>query len=291
MTSHRGMYRQGRNEQEEKQHQRKKAPQRPYDQLSATADGATALAGRETVQSHAALLANAHSDEQRASTLTHLQQSYGNAYVQEVMERIQIETSPRQGTYQQATEAGKDLDPHELAPGLRQRGDTLVPQASGGPAGNVLTGQTDSRGQRTGDEQPISVGAALQAPALQRQEAAATAPSSREIWREGVIASIKEAYDSLKKDPPDTDFALILLHGSRDYLEKVKQAYGPGGRTGKTEPAYWLLNAFGHYIGAHIQDITAHAVVKAKPFEKVREDLNPNSKEMKTQIDAIAKAM
>ncbi|MFP3898130.1 MAG: hypothetical protein ACLFVD_02345 [Dehalococcoidia bacterium] len=291
MALHKSMDPQGRKEQDGEQRKRKKVSQRPYDQLSASGDGVTDVAGPGLVERHAALLAKTQSDEQRASTLTQLQQSYGNAYVQEVMEHIQSETFPRQDACQRGTEAGKGLNLHEWAPGLRQRDNIRMPQAPGGPAGNVLTSQTDSTGQRTQEEQHISVGAKPQVPALQRQEAAPTAPSSRETWRGGVIGSIKEAYDCLKKDPPDTNFALILLHGSRDYLEKVKQAYGPGGPTGKTEPAYWLLNAFGNYVEAHIQDITAHAFVKAKPFEKVREDLNPNSKEMKTQIDAIAKAM
>jgi hypothetical protein len=79
-------------EQEEESRRKKKARRPVYEQLKAQDDGVDSGAGflvEPSPDSHAALLADLHSDEQRASLVNQLQQSYGNVYVQQVMERIQ----------------------------------------------------------------------------------------------------------------------------------------------------------------------------------------------------------
>ncbi|MFC1892707.1 DUF4157 domain-containing protein [Chloroflexota bacterium] len=70
-------------------HKRKAKP--AYDQSKAADQGALDLKGKPSVNRHAAILAQVHSNEQRANLIIQLQQSYGNAYVQQVMGRIQSE--------------------------------------------------------------------------------------------------------------------------------------------------------------------------------------------------------
>ena len=80
-------------EEEESRH-KKKAPQPVYDQLKATDEGVVPVAdflAEPSADKHAALLADVPSDEQRANLVTQLQQSYGNTYVQRVVEHIQSE--------------------------------------------------------------------------------------------------------------------------------------------------------------------------------------------------------
>ena len=69
---------------EESSH-KKKAQQQLYDQLKAPDEGIVGFSAEPSVERHAALVANAHSDTQRATIVTQLQQSYGNAYVQRLL--------------------------------------------------------------------------------------------------------------------------------------------------------------------------------------------------------------
>lgn len=68
----------------------KKRVQPVYDQAKARDEGATLKPG-PSIGEHAAILRSIRSDEQRAKMMADLQQSYGNAYVQQVVERVQAE--------------------------------------------------------------------------------------------------------------------------------------------------------------------------------------------------------
>lgn len=89
MAEHQRVYR--KEELEEESRRKKKAQQPLYDQPKATDEGRFDFQVEPSVDRHAALLADVCSDEQQVSLVTQLQQSYGNAYVQRVMERIQAE--------------------------------------------------------------------------------------------------------------------------------------------------------------------------------------------------------
>jgi hypothetical protein len=94
------------NELEEKR-QKRKVSQPQYDQLKTRDKDTTDFALTQSLESHAALLCKAASDEQRASLLTQLQQSYGNTYVQRVVEHAS--TRGRQGT-KEAVAADVSMD-------------------------------------------------------------------------------------------------------------------------------------------------------------------------------------
>lgn len=64
---------------------KKKAQQQVYDQLKAPDEGIVDFQAESSLEQHSALLANTHSDKQRASLLIQLQQSYGNTYVQRLL--------------------------------------------------------------------------------------------------------------------------------------------------------------------------------------------------------------
>lgn len=78
-----------RSEEPEVESRHKKRTHQPlYDQLKATDEGVVHgidFQVEPSADRHAALLANAHSDKQRAHLVIQLQQSYGNAYVQRLL--------------------------------------------------------------------------------------------------------------------------------------------------------------------------------------------------------------
>ena len=91
MAQHEQIKRERSEELEEESHHKKKTPQPLYDQLKTPDEGMLGFQAEPSVDDHAALLADIRSDEQRANMVTQLQQSYGNTYVQRVIERIQAE--------------------------------------------------------------------------------------------------------------------------------------------------------------------------------------------------------
>jgi len=64
---------------------KKRGQQQLYDQLKAPDEGTVDFQAEPSLEKHTALLANAHSDKQRASLVIQLQQSYGNTYVQRLL--------------------------------------------------------------------------------------------------------------------------------------------------------------------------------------------------------------
>jgi len=84
MAEHQRINREKTEEMEESSH-KKKAQQQLYDQLKAPDEGTVDFQAEPSMEKHTALLANTHSDKQRASFVIQLQQSYGNAYVQRLL--------------------------------------------------------------------------------------------------------------------------------------------------------------------------------------------------------------
>jgi len=88
MAQHKQINREGQEELEKDSHQKKRTHQPLYDQLKATDEGVVHgidFQVEPSADRHAVLLANAHSDKQRAHLVIQLQQSYGNAYVQRLL--------------------------------------------------------------------------------------------------------------------------------------------------------------------------------------------------------------
>lgn len=84
-----------RRDEPEKQHHRQKARGSSADQATPDGKGPAShldFSFEPPIEKHIALLAAADSDDLRADLATQLQQSYGNAYVRRVIERIQAET-------------------------------------------------------------------------------------------------------------------------------------------------------------------------------------------------------
>ena len=84
MVEHERMNREKKKEPEKESRRRKKA-ELQYDQFKAADEGIADLIGGPSIDRHAALLTGARSDEQRANLVMQLQQSYGNAYVQRLL--------------------------------------------------------------------------------------------------------------------------------------------------------------------------------------------------------------
>ena len=105
MTQQKRINREKQEELEEESRHKKKAQQPLYDQLKTPDEGVVDFSVEPSIERHANLLTKLHSEEQRASLVTQLQQSYGNAYVQRVIERIQSRgNSPRSSDYKTVAE-------------------------------------------------------------------------------------------------------------------------------------------------------------------------------------------
>ena len=85
MAQRKGINRDKSEEQDAESSPKKKARQPLYDQLKAPDEGIVGFQAEPSLEKHASLLANAHSDEQRANLVMQLQRSYGNAYVQRLL--------------------------------------------------------------------------------------------------------------------------------------------------------------------------------------------------------------
>lgn len=118
MAEHKQINRVKPKELEEESRYKKKAQPPLYDQLKAPDEGVITspdFVAKPSVGRYAALLANIQSDEQRANLVAQLQQAYGNAYVQQIMARIQAEKG-----------SGKPLEP-----GIRLEMETAFNQDFG----------------------------------------------------------------------------------------------------------------------------------------------------------------
>jgi len=85
MAEHESMKPDKIKEQAEESCTRRKTTQPLYDQLKAQDEGVVGFQFEPPIEKHAALLEGLYSDEQRANLVTRLQQSYGNAYVQRLL--------------------------------------------------------------------------------------------------------------------------------------------------------------------------------------------------------------
>lgn len=74
---------------DEDSRRRKKVQQPLYDQLKERDEEKAGLDMNASIQNHADFLMEAGNDEERSSLAAELQQSYGNAYMQQLVERIQ----------------------------------------------------------------------------------------------------------------------------------------------------------------------------------------------------------
>jgi len=116
MARHKQINREGQEELDKESSHKKKTHQPLYDQLKATDEGVVhgidfqvePLADR-----HAALLANAHSDKQRAHLVIQLQQSYGNAYVQRLLSskamQVKLTVNPPDDQYEREADRVADV--------------------------------------------------------------------------------------------------------------------------------------------------------------------------------------
>ena len=91
MVEHQRINREKTEELEVSSH-KKRAQQQLYDQLKAPDEGSVDFQAEPSLEKHTALLANARSDKQRANIVTQLQQSYGNAYVQRLLNSGTVRT-------------------------------------------------------------------------------------------------------------------------------------------------------------------------------------------------------
>jgi len=91
MAQHKPINREEQEKLEEEARNKKKANQPLYGRFKAGDEGIArnGYLVEPSANDHAVLLSDISSDEQRASLITRLQQSYGNAYVQRVMKHIQ----------------------------------------------------------------------------------------------------------------------------------------------------------------------------------------------------------
>jgi hypothetical protein len=112
MVEHKRVDRRTPEELEDKSHVKKKARQSLYDQLKAPGESAVPVVNslaKPSIETPAALLADARSDEQRASLIMQLQQSYGNAYVRQVIERVRAEEGRKSMTAEVPLQTQADL--------------------------------------------------------------------------------------------------------------------------------------------------------------------------------------
>jgi hypothetical protein len=88
MAEHEKVSRQKQGEVDQKHRVRQKEPEPPFDQSYGWEQGTDSISEtpfRPRMDQHTALLAAAHSDESRANLVLHLQRTYGNQYVQRLL--------------------------------------------------------------------------------------------------------------------------------------------------------------------------------------------------------------
>jgi hypothetical protein len=91
MTQRERARRYKREEPEEEGHHRKKAPESLHNRSKAPDDGVADFQVGPSFDRHAALLAGANTDAQRSDLATHLQKTYGNRYVQRLVESLNVQ--------------------------------------------------------------------------------------------------------------------------------------------------------------------------------------------------------
>jgi len=112
MAEHESMKHEKTKELKKESHHREKA-EPFYDQLKATDEGVADIIGGASVNRHARMLANTGSDAQRANLVIHLQQTYGNRYVQRLLNskavQAKLTVSQPDDTYEKEADRVADI--------------------------------------------------------------------------------------------------------------------------------------------------------------------------------------
>ena len=187
-------------EEKEEARRHKKAPQPLYDQLKVPDEGVADFQVGSSFDTHAALLGGANTDAQRSDLAMHLQKTYGNRYVQRLVESTKVQAklivnSPND-EYEREADKVADVVTRAPASSIQRQVEPEEEEEEEEEEPVVEVRTKMSRIQRQEEEEEIQTKPALQA---QRQEEEIAAKPASEI--EQSAASILQRQKDIPGGP------------------------------------------------------------------------------------------
>jgi len=259
---------------------RKESPERPQADQAMTADGGpSGFPFRPPLERHAAELAGAGSDEQRHRIAMHLQRSYGNSYVQRLVNHMQL--APGVPAVQMAGPTETEAVPATTEAPTAEAA-TVTSAGAEGASETAAPGVTSAGAEGASAQAPAETTAAVEAGARPAEEPRVAA--LRGMWDAAVVGPIGRAYEALAADPPDAGRAAESLASTEAPIRAVKDAYVG------TEPAFSMLAGFYQYVARRVEELRPH-VAAPLPLEQIRDALNPSSEGMSGWLSRVAELM
>jgi hypothetical protein len=232
MAQHEQIKREKSEELEEESRHKKKSPQPLYDQLKAPDEGTVDFSVEPSLERHAALLVDTHSDEQRANLVTQLQQSYGNAYVQRLLNsravQAKLTVSPPDDEYE--IEAERMADAVTQIQGYQiqrqaeeeeeEEEELIQPKIVGSqlPAASQIQRQTEEEEEEEEEAlQPKSTGSQFPVVSEDLETRINTARSSGQPLTDSVRASLEPYFGH--------DFSQVHIHTDAE-ADRLSQQLG-----------------------------------------------------------------
>ena len=149
---------------EEESRHTKKAQQPLYDQLKTADEGivpAVDFRAGPSIERHASLLADAHSDVQRAHLVIQLQRSYGNAYVQRLLSsrtvQAKLTVNPPDDVYEREADRVADAASEIQRQPMEEEEEMLQPKAASEIQRQPIEEEEEMLQPKADDNQPLAV--------------------------------------------------------------------------------------------------------------------------------------
>jgi hypothetical protein len=241
----------------------KKKAQPVYDQQKAPDEGVADFQVGSSFDTHAALLGGANTDAQRSDLAMHLQKTYGNRYVQRLVESTKVQAK---------LTVGSPDDEYE------READKVADVVTRVPVSSVQCQVEPEEEEEEEEEEPIQTKMSR----IQRQAATETkaeAPKAKAgidksrvaalkvMFEAAVVRPCQTAYKALKQEKPDPSSAYENMHTALDVIKSMMTSYEG------VEPMYSRLVATGNALLNYTNALRPH-MGDTRPLTEIREDLN-----------------
>jgi hypothetical protein len=263
-------------EEKEEAGRHKKAPQPVYDQLKVPDEGVADFQVGSSFDTHAALLGGANTDAQRSDLAMHLQKTYGNRYVQRLVESTRVEAK---------LIVNSPDDEYE------READRVADAVTRTPASSVQRQVEPEEEEEEEEEEPIQTKMSR----IQRQPATETkaeAPKAeagidksrvaalKVMFEAAVVGPCRTAYKALKQEKPDPSSAYENVHNAVDVIRGMMTSYKG------VEPMYSRLVATANVLLGVTNALRPH-IGDRRPLTEISDDLNPDGKIMPRYFRAV----
>jgi hypothetical protein len=269
-------------EEKEEAGRHKKAPQPVYDQLKVPDEGVADFQVGSSFDTHAALLGGANTDAQRSDVAMHLQKTYGNRYVQRLVESTKVQAklivnSP-DDEYEREADRVADAVTRTPASSVQRQ---VEPEEEEEEEEEEPIQTKMSRIQRQAATETKAEAPKAEAPAAEKGLDKARLAALKALWDAVIVTRVRETYQALDRKTPDIKLAYGKVDEAAKTTDTIRNAYPVESMSrARLTGFYLLLRAKHGELGEHLQ-------VEKVPLAKIRDGFNPDTGDMKQWIEVV----